>query len=174
MKSMVGLQMLTQQTLKEYLHYDPETGVFTWLKKSANRTVIGSVAGTPHKRGYIRITIKRKSYMAHDLAILYTEGFLPDRVDHRNGITDDNRRMNLRVCTQAENCWNRKIHSNNTSGVKGVSFNKASQKWRARIMVHGVTHFLGLFDNVDDAKEAIRKKREELHREFTNHGEAYE
>jgi hypothetical protein len=166
--------MLTQQTLKEYLHYDPETGVFTWIKKSANRTVIGSIAGTPHKRGYIRIKIKRKFYMAHDLAILYTDGFLPNRVDHRNGITNDNRRLNLRVCTQAENSWNRRTHSNNTSGVKGVSFYKANQKWKARVMAHGVSHFLGYFDSIEDAKDAVTKKREELHKEFSNHGEAYE
>lgn len=166
--------MLTQKTLKEYLHYDPDTGVFTWLKKSANRTIVGSVAGSPHDKGYIRITIKRKAYMAHDLAILYTDGFLPERVDHRNGVTDDNRRENLRVCTQAENSWNRKTHSNNTSGVKGVSFNKASKKWRARVMVHGTTHFIGAFETIDEAREAIIKRRKELHREFVNHGEAYE
>src|SRR5258708_4039644 len=69
-------------------------------------------------------------------------------VDHINGNTLDNRRENLRICTQTENNRNRKISKNNQSGLKGVSFFK--NRWRAIIK----RRFIGYFNTKEEAAKA--------------------
>lgn len=76
----------------------------------------------------------------------------PDKVvDHinRNGL--DNRRDNLRVCTNAQNTQNRRINSNNKSGYKGVCWNKNMGQWQVDIGANGQRHYLGLFNDVVEA-----------------------
>lgn len=75
-------------------------------------------------------------------------------VDHRNGDPLDNRRCNLRFATCSQNCANRRIPSNNKSGVKGVYFNKAAGKWAAAIKVNGRKIHLGRFDSISAAADA--------------------
>ena len=72
--------------------------------------------------------------------------------DHINGNKLDNRRENLRICSRGENIHNAKRI--NYSGFKGIGFHKASNKWRARIMKNGVSHWLGLFDSAETANTA--------------------
>lgn len=87
-------------------------------------------------------------------------------VDHINGDGFDNRRANLRASTKAQNAHNRPAHSNSKSGIKGVYWDKQSNKWLARIMANGRRHCLGSFESVDDAAEAYRAASNILHREF--------
>ena len=82
-------------------------------------------------------------------------------VDHRDSNSCNNRRENLRICTQSQNRQNYKgVNPNNTSGYIGVTWSKRHQKWQA--YVHGKTKYynLGLFDDILDAVEA-RKAGEE-------------
>jgi hypothetical protein len=65
--------------------------------------------------------------------------------DHINGNGLDNRRSNLRACSQAENLKNQKESKNNTSGYKGVYWNKVSNKWYATISVNSKDKYLGSF-----------------------------
>ena len=67
------------------------------------------------------------------------------KTDHRNGNGLDNRRRNLRTCTNAENGQNQRKHCDNTSGFKGVSFDKSRCLWAARVRVAGVDRHLGRF-----------------------------
>ena len=77
--------MLTQERLKELLHYDPETGVFTWLE-SAGKKMNGRIAGTHASKNYISIGVSHKRYLAHRLAWLYVYGKFPDGIlDHLHG-----------------------------------------------------------------------------------------
>ena len=85
--------------------------------------------------------------------------------DHINRDRQDNRRENLRVCTTAENQHNAKIRSDNTSGFKGVSFNRHTEKWEARIG-NGNRIYLGLFDSLDDAVHVYNKAARELYGKF--------
>jgi hypothetical protein len=75
------------------------------------------------------------------------------RVDHRNGNGLDNRSANLRMCTQVQNCQNRrKTTSPTTSKYKGVS--RQRDRWRAQIRFAGQTRYLGLYDSEEMAARA--------------------
>lgn len=74
--------------------------------------------------------------------------------DHRNHNTLDNRRNNLRICTQQQNQRNRKTNSNTFSQYKGVSWNKHAKKWHAQITINGTRKHLGYFIEEKDAAEA--------------------
>ncbi len=76
--------------------------------------------------------------------------------DHRNGNGLDNQRDNLRIATISQNGANRRIGSNNTSGVKGVTFHKQVGKWQASICVHGLLIHLGKYRDLR-AAECIYK-----------------
>lgn len=89
-------------------------------------------------------------------------------VDHINGIRHDNRRANLRICTNAENQRNRGKNKNNTSGYKGVSLHKLSGLWKAMIKVDRKDIFLGYFKNPEDAHQAYSAAAAMYHGEFAN------
>ncbi len=72
-------------------------------------------------------------------------------VDHINNNKLDNRRSNLRVCTNIQNHQNTPKQKNNISGYKGVYFNKRTGKWAASIRVRGKTIWLGYFNSVTSA-----------------------
>ena len=88
-------------------------------------------------------------------------------VDHINGDPLDNRIVNLRVCTNQENIFNSKVSKNNTSGVHGVSFHKPTKMWRAYINLDRKQIHLGMFDNIEDAKESRLKAEMKYHKEFS-------
>jgi HNH endonuclease len=155
--------MLTQERLKELLSYDPETGIFVRLIRTSSRANIGQIAGSL-KRGYKVILVLRKSYMAHRLAWLYIHGVFPqNHIDHINGIKDDNRMVNLREVTPAQNQQNRVKSKDNKSGFLGVSYNMRNEKFVANICLNRKIHYLGLFDTAEEASEAYKKKKKNIH-----------
>ena len=156
---------LTQAHLKELLHYDPETGHFTWLG-SRGPTRTGSRAGSLHSRGYICIQVDRKIYKAHRLAFLYMKNQIPTEVDHINRIKSDNRWVNLRPATHQENMGNQGIRVNNTSGYNGVSWHKLTSKWMAYGARKGRLVHLGLFDSLEEAAVVAQAWREEIYGVF--------
>lgn len=146
---------ITQERLKELLHYDPETGVFTRLVQTSNCVRVGDVAGSAHNRGYLTIWMGGGPNLAHRLAWLYVHGEMPEgKLDHHDRDRSNNRIANLRPATNSQNGLNRGILANNTSGHKGVSWDKYAQKWHARISVDGNTYSLGLFTDLEDAVAA--------------------
>jgi len=162
--------ILTQAILKDLLHYDSETGIFTWTDNAAPK-VKNTRAGRKHNDGYELIAIDYVSYLSHRLAWMYVYGEFPkNMIDHINGVRTDNRIANLRESTLQQNNHNRKLNSNNKSGVKGVYWNKQNKSWHARIKVNGVNKHIGSFKNIDDAEKAIRNEREKLHGQFAKHG----
>lgn len=86
--------------------------------------------------------------------------------DHIDRNELNNRRYNLRICTHKENCQNRGMYSNNTSGVKGVYWAKLIQKWTARIQIDGKNTNLGSFIEKEDAIIARLKAELQYYGEF--------
>lgn len=148
---------ITHARLKELLSYDSDTGIFTRRVRTSNRIQVGDVAGTLTNFGYVSITLDRARYQAHRLAWLYVYGRWPAQdIDHINRLKSDNRIANLRDVSRQVNMLNIDLQTNNTSGVTGVSWHKATNKWRAEITLEGAQKHLGLFDSFDDAV-AVRK-----------------
>lgn len=87
-------------------------------------------------------------------------------VDHINGDGLDNRRANLREATNAQNMRNKGLYRNNSSGFKGVSWQKECRKWQAGIRLDGTRRHLGLFLVAEDAAAAYDEAARELHGEF--------
>ena len=88
------------------------------------------------------------------------------QIDHRDGDGLNNRRFNLRSATNAQNLQNRGKQRNNTSGVKGVTWDKVRRKWKAEIQADGKRKFLGRFDIKALAAIAYQNAAQDLHKEF--------
>lgn len=147
--------MNTQQELKTLLHYDPDTGIFTWKKTVSSKAIGGAEAGTTNTRGYITITYRGKKLKAHALAWLYVYGVHPTRkLDHINRIRTDNRIANLREVSDRENSLNNSLRRDSTTGMPGISFDRQRNRWRAHITVHGKHLALGRFKHRADAEFA--------------------
>ena len=164
------MRELTVDLLNHLFEYDKETGNLIWkIQQRGIRK--GSIAGSVKSHGYLCVGINYKSYRAHRLVFLMHKGYLPKTIDHINGDRLDNRIENLRAATVGQNQHNRKTNANNTSGYKGVSWNKGCNKWLSQIKLEGKRIHLGYFDNVEEAAEVMRKAREELHGDFAHHGD---
>lgn len=155
--------MITQQELKSILNYNPDTGIFTWIK--SNRSIkSGAIAGC-YQHGYHIIRINGKLEKAHRLAFLYQLGFFPpDYVDHIDGNKANNIFLNLRLCNNKQNQRNRGIPLNNTSGAKGVRI--SGSKFRATIYENNKQINIGSFNTKEEASAAYIKAAKELFGEF--------
>ena len=116
---------------------------------------------------YNKETKKMETTYLHRLLTSAPRGL---EVDHIDGDTFNNKKDNLRLCTQAENQQNRGPSKNNKSGFKGVfmceSHRNLSRPWQAKIYVRGEKHHLGFFSTSEEAAKAYDKKALELHGEF--------
>ena len=148
------------EELKEYLDYNPDTGIFTWIKKPNNTVKVGQEAGSKSSKGYIKIQFKGHSYFSHRIAYYMYHGVDPleNLVDHKYGDKSNNKIKDLRLASNAQNQMNHiKLRSDNTSGVIGVSWNKDKKKWRSTICRDGVQKDLGHFTNKEDAIQARKE-----------------
>lgn len=115
-------------------------------------------------RGYVLFSgIKFNSKYLHRWIMGFPEGF---EIDHINRDKLDNRRCNLRVCSRQENNFNRDKQSNNTSGYKGVSFNKQKNKYTTQYRYNRKDTHIGTFNTAEEAYEAYCKKTREIHGDF--------
>lgn len=159
--------MISHSRLLEVLKYDPKNGEFIWLVAPRKNTPAGSIAGSLKPDGYIRITIEGIRYQAHRLAWFYMHGvWPPEKVDHENRVRSDNRKSNLRLATHSQNLANSCRPSHNTSGFKGVSWNRAMNKWLAQIQADGQNTNLGYFSDPKEAHQAYVDAARQLYGEY--------
>lgn len=85
--------------------------------------------------------------------------------DHKNGDVLDNRKENIRFCTQAQNRQNSKLNKRNTSGYKGVSKRK-NGKWKVEISVNGKRLYLGSYENIIEAAYVYNEAAQKYYGEF--------
>jgi len=106
---------------------------------------------------------KRTTLRMHRLIMGAQPG---EQVDHIQHLTLDNRKSELRLCTNSENLMNRGAQENNTSGFKGVGWNKRDQKWTAQIVLNGKNKSLGYYATPELAHEVYCRAAHELYGEF--------
>ncbi len=126
------------------------------------------------RNGYYYVELcknsKRKNNYLHRII---AKTFIPNPqnkkfVDHIDNNRLNNNLENLRWATYQENNHNTKMRSNNTSGIKGVNWNKTFNKWQAYITTDGKRKHLGLFDNIEEAKQSRQKYANKVFGDFTN------
>ncbi len=131
---------------------------YDWLTSLAKWSLSGEYAFRRKERKGIG-----QSILMHSLLIEREVGKV---IDHINRNKLDNRRSNLRCCTQSQNLMNRGANKGNSSGFKGVSFCKKDGKWAASICVNYKATNLGKFNTPEEAHAAYCEAGKRLHGEF--------
>ena len=180
--SIVEVQDMSAEMVRELLDYDLDSGVFTWrtrdpskpnsprTTKSWNTRYAGRVADSLRARdGYLQIGIAKKNYLSHRLAWLHFYGVWPDgNIDHINGIRTDNRIANLRDVPAFINNQNiRSARKDNKLGLLGVYFDKKVGKYRAQIRTNGTARTVGWFVCKNDAHQAYLIAKRDEHKGCT-------
>jgi hypothetical protein len=150
---------------------------FHWLKDRTFGVKAGDRAGHMKKAtGYCFLKINGEMIPAHRLAWFYMHGVWPVMIDHKDRVRSNNSLSNLREATPAQNALNASMNSNNSSGMRGVTWNKGVGKWQAQASFNKKSHYLGVFDCPHEAQKAYADFCRERHGEFyagsTTQGEA--
>ena len=143
--------------------YNPETGEVTGQRGVCK-------ARDPSGRIYVGARHNGRTVMAIAYRLAWLLAYRqapPSVIDHINGDPSDNRLTNLRRATQSQNLANAKIPVNNTSGLKGVCWDRNRRKWAAKIGKDRKSYHLGLFDCPKEAHEAYMKAANEMFGEFS-------
>ena len=150
------MSTLTASRLRELLHYDPATGIFTrrvsvTLSKAFK---VGDIAGgIDRSTGYVKISVDGRRYFAHRLAWLHVHGEWPKTgIDHRNRNGADNRIGNLREASKSANAHNAtEAKCGSRSGLLGASWCKKQKRWQATITVNRRSRYLGRYATAEEA-----------------------
>ncbi len=129
---------------------------YEWLSKFKWHAATSNEGGYVCAARWQKLDSGKRRYLRMATAIMETTGLRLAglEVDHISRHSLDNRRLNLRVVTKAENCRNKGHYRNNTSGVKGVSWNAETKNWRASKKIDGRLKHIGLFPSIEEAKAA--------------------
>lgn len=119
------------------------------------------------RNGYPAFHVGKRQVQVHQVVWYFKTGKQPEGLlDHKDGNPLNNAGENIREATDQQNNFNASKQSNNTSGFKGVTWNKQKQKWRTQIQFDGHNMHVGYFTNLDDAVAAYDQKARELHGDF--------
>ena len=157
---------MTQDEALAILDY--RDGHLYWRENRSKRIKAGDEAGgiAGRYKNYKTVKVDGCIYQLHRIIFLMHRGYLPEEIDHIDGNGLNNDIENLRAATRSQNCRNKGAQKNNTSGFKGVSWQKRDKKWQAQIKLDGKAHHLGRFDTLEAAHEAYKAAATKLHKEF--------
>lgn len=150
--------------------FEYRDGNLYWKVNLGTRARIGNKVGSLDKAGYVQCKFNGKMQKVHRIIFLMNHGWLPLQIDHIDLNKSNNKIENLRAATISQNQWNRKIPLHNKSGIKGVSWCKREQKWRANIAFNKKYISLGYYKTLEEAAKKVQEKRAELHGKYANHG----
>lgn len=139
------------------------------IMDTMNKTYAGTEAGSCDKdpaRPRWGMCINYKSMRRHQVVWIMHGNELTGQLDHINRDFTDDRIENLRLATGFQNAQNKSLAAVNTSGYKGVSWDKRRLKWEAAIECNKKRYRLGRFDDIKEAADAYKAKAEELHGQF--------
>jgi hypothetical protein len=146
---------LTADQARELWSYDPDEGALTWRVDGATHQKAGSAAGYRQAKGYVVVGFGYRLWSAHRLIWLIVTGSWPcGEIDHIDADKSNNRWANLRDVPKSLNQANVPARRSNTSGFKGVSWNKGNRRWSAAIQKDGRQRHLGYFDTPEAAHAA--------------------
>jgi len=158
-------ELLLRDLLLEIFDY--KDGKLLWKVAKGTRTdLLGKEAGNKREDGYVRIKVNNRLYLAHRIIFLMVNGYLPKEIDHIDGNRSNNKIENLREVTKSENAQNRKTPINNTSGVKGVCWHKATKKWYVQLQVNKKNKYFGTYDDLELAQLVAIEARDKYHNQF--------
>lgn len=153
----------TFEQFDEALAYNEETGVLSWKIRPSARTFPGDVIKAKDTHGYVMFGFKNKTFLAHRVIWLLKTGEWPAlTVDHINLDRADNRWLNLRAATKAQNCANQPARRTNRSGLKGAYWHKAASSWTACFR----GKYLGIYPTKEAAHAAYSEAAEKYFGEF--------
>lgn len=157
--------MLTYEVVRKLFHYDEERGALIWKETNSNRAVKGAVAGCKRKDGRIQVRVNGKYHFSHQIIWIWMTKKPPiGCVDHINCNPSDNRWGNLRQASIKENCRNKRIGKNNSTGFKGIRFQ--AKKYEANITVDCKWIYLGRFKTKKEAHQAYCTAARKYYGEF--------
>lgn len=114
-----------------------------------------------------RVDGRQITVMMHRVIADTPHGLDTDHVD-MNGL--NNRKVNLRHATHSQNQHNRVANQLSTSGYKGVTWDRSTGKWMAKIRHQGVSYTLGRYTSAEVAHSVYSKAAAEMHGTFANDG----
>ncbi len=153
---------ITAEYLRQILHYEPDTGNF-FHKITSGQARFGQIAGCPRKQdGSWVMSVDGRTYHRNRLAWFYVTGEWPkNEIDHKNGDRSDDRFVNLREATHAQNAVNRGASKNSKTGIKGVY-----PTAEGRFQVQCSKRHVGSYRTIGEARVARIKAETEAHGEF--------
>ena len=162
--------MLTQSQVKEMFDYREDGKLIRKVKVGGPSGAVGNVVGdhgsktlgTRSKR-YITTKVNGEHWCIHRLIFLHHHGYVPEQIDHINRNSLDNRIENLRPADSSLNAINRKLFSNSTSGVKGVSWHKYQKRWFVYVDVNKKRKNIGYFNDLELAELVANEARDKYH-----------
>lgn len=159
-------QYPTQKYLLDTFIYC-ESGNLFW-KQSKKGRQIDKPAGTIDDKGYTRIVIDGSAYRLNRLIFIYHKGNISDNyiIDHKDGNPRNNVIDNLQQITHNNNLIKKNMKSPNTSGYRGVYWNKNMSKWYSQLKVNNKRIHIGFFNEVEEAALAYDKAAMKYHGEF--------